>query len=739
MGYLMTSVKKAGAKKTGVKKGLVASFEVVANQGYTEFDGPQAYEGFPARVSLPMAQGEWKGDEALVVKDGKGKPVTAVVRPFLRWPDGSVRVWEVWLSVNMKRGERATYGLHLAKTAGAKVAGAGAFGPKACEVVLTLGDGRMLKTTVSLEGGKDALGVVNREFAFTLREGQGEPMFEGAIVQRLWSWYAGTEWEVRVTNLHGNDDTTDVKGLRLNFELPGELAADPKYLVRQTSFTASGHPCLTERPNVIDIKARGFVHAPDASQLGEDESRYPAYERGGYVLALAPWVAVKDKDQAWVLVMPEAVERMPKGWKIEGKKVSVDLHPADSPMLQWRQGMTLYQRIVLAKLPVSGAGSAENAQIESAAQAWLRPAILTVEAKAYRAAGWRIPFVYEPEKYPRTEFKYRDSFNFGWNYGTFDYGDQIAGSKGGGAVTPGSKGVSRNLEYDFPAVAAKDFARTGVYHMYRMCQDSARHMMYTDFVAKSTDQWKQGGIVHHSTDHTSGSAYPSHMWAEGMVLYYQLSGDAYARSVFERVGDFYNKYINERFSTVQSTAREVGWLLIAMSAVYDVTRDEKYLDGIKKVVDFNLDQGRKKFFPTDACFTIGVAIIGLDRSREFHRNKETKKFILDLLDWMIEERSDGIGLFEYWKDPEKGAIPYIQTHFPEAMNIGYLISGDEKYLKSAWRNYMMHLDGALLTVENRAREPECGYAAGNYISWQGCLASFAKKGWLGKVQYPEPW
>jgi hypothetical protein len=719
---------------TSAKKGLVASFEVVANQGYTDFDGPQAYEGVPARVSVPMKQGACGADETLVVKDERGKAVTAVVRPFLFWPDGSVRVLEVWVGVNLKRGERAEYGVYQAKGAVAKLKGAGAFGPGACDVVLTLGDGRMLKTTVKLDGGKNSAAVVTREFGFKLAaDDKSEPMFEGAIVQKLWSWYAGTEWEMRLTNLHGDDDTTSVKGVRLTFDLP--VGPDPKYVVRQTSFTAAGHPCLNERANPIDIKARGYVHAPNAQELGEDESRYPAYERGGYVLALAPWVAVKDKESAWVLIMPEAVERMPKGWRIEGGKAAVDLHPADSPMLEWRQGMTLYQRLVLVRL----GAEANNARIESEAQAWLRPAILTVDAKRYRDAGWRIPFVYEPAKYPRTEFKYRDSFNFGWNYGTFDYGDQIAGTKGGGAIAPGSKGVSRNLEYDFPAVAAKDFARTGVYHMYRMCQDSARHMMYTDFVAKSTDQWKQGGIVHHSYDHTSGSAYPSHMWAEGMVLYYQLSGDAYARSVFERVGDFYNKYINERFSTVQSTAREVGWLLIAMSAVYDVTRDEKYLDGIKKVVDYNLDRGRKQFFPTDACFTIGVAIIGLDRSREFHRNKESKKFILDLLDWMIEERSDGTGLFEYWRDPEKGAIPYIQTHFPEALNIGYLISGDEKYLKCAWRNYMMHLDGALLTVENRAREPECGYAAGNYISWQGCLASFAKKGWLGKVQYPEPW
>jgi hypothetical protein len=262
--------------------------------------------------------------------------------------------------------------------------------------------------------------------------------------------------------------------------------------------------------------------------------------------------------------------------------------------------------------------------------------------------------------------------------------------------------------------------------------------MYTDFVAASTDPWKGGGIVHHSADHTSGSAYPSHMWAEGLTLYYQLSADAHALHVARRVGDFYLKYIRERFHVVQGTAREVGWTLIALAAIYDLTREERYLDGIRRVVDHNLDRGWRQFFPTDACFTVGVAIIGLDRTRHFHRDGDTRRFIVELLDWMMDQRRDGIGLFEYWRDPEQGAIPYIQTHLPEALNIGYLLTGDDCYLRAAYRLYQIHLGGGLLTVQGRFEPPECGYAAGNYISWVGCLQSFAEMGWLERLQYIDP-
>jgi hypothetical protein len=445
-------------------------------------------------------------------------------------------------------------------------------------------------------------------------------------------------------------------------------------------------------------------------------------------------VGVADDEAGWALAIPDAAERQPKAWRIEGRKVIVELHPASSPALEWRQGMAIFQRIFLARLPAN----ATAADFENEGQSWLRQPIVRLDPAVYRTAGWRIPFRYNPRRFPKTEFEFRDSFSFNWTPGTFHWGDQVAAGKGGGSIFPGIKGTARNLEYDFVAVAAKEYARTGFANILRHCRASAEHMMYTDFVAVSNDPWKEGGIPHHCVDHTSGSAYPSHMWAEGLTLYYQLTGDRYALHVARRVGDFYLKYIRERFHVVQGTAREVGWTLIALSAIHDLTREQRYLDGIRRVVDFNLEQGWQKFFPTDATFTIGIAIIGFNRSREFHRDKETQKFILDLLDWMMKDRRDEIGLFEYWRNPEAGAIAYVQAHLPEALNIGYKLSGNERYLRAAFRLYQIHKGGGLLTVQNRYHAPECGFAAGNHISWMGCLQSFAEKGWLDSMQYPEP-
>ena len=524
-----------------------------------------------------------------------------------------------------------------------------------------------------------------------------------------------------------------VRGIRLEFSLPG--TGPVRYYARQACCTAETHPRLVDRKNPLEVRAdEQGLHVPDPAMLGEREADYPPYERGAYLGMVSPWLGVADRGGGWVLVLPDALERRPKAWRIDGHDVTIDLHPEDAAPLEWRQGMTMFQRFMLVRVPAD----ATPADHENEAQSWLRPPVVRMDPDVYRAGGWRIPFRFAPGRFPRTEFRFRDSFNFTWTPGTFHWGDQLTASKSGGPPPAGGNRFARNLEYDFVAVAAKEYARTGVTHLLKLCRAAAEHMMYTDLVAVSSDPWKQGGIAHHCDDHTSGSCYPSHMWAEGLTLYYQLSGDRYALHAAETVGDFYLKYVGERFPVVQGTAREVGWTLIALSAVYDMTRQPRYLEGIKRVVDHNLDRGVGEFFPTDATFTHGVAIIGLDRARDFHRDADIRDFILGVLDWMMAARRDEIGLFEYWRDTELGAIPYVQAHLPEALNIGYRLSGDEKYLHAAWRLYQIHMDGGLLTVQNRYGPPECGFAAGNHITWMGCLQSFAEKGWLEQLQYGSP-
>ncbi len=705
------------------KNTRLLSFEVESNYGWIETAGPSVYRDHPVRLSIPLAPKVCAPDDALEVRDEKGNVVPSSFHAFMKWPDDSVRAWELWFPANLKRGEKKSFSIHRAdKSKAPKATPQFLQQPSRFMISALTGDESRSNQPVDLGEIKTdssrALSPYEDEKEFALGMGPSRPLFHGAIVRKAYSWYPGIELEIRVTNF-GPDEVMKVRGLRLEFDLPCEPA---RYCVRHARNTAD-FPRLVEMPTPYSIRADGGgIHVTDCAQLGEDEMKYPSYERGAYLGAVDPWLGIADSKSSWLLVLPDVHERNPKAWRIDGKRVTIDLHPEDSNPLDWRQGMTLFQRLHLIRMPAK----TTLEEFENEAQSWLRPPIVRLDADTYRKAGWRIPFRFEPERFPKTEYEFADTFAFGWTRGTFHWGDLIQGNK------------ARNLEYDFVAVAAKEFARTGVQHLLKHCRASAEHMMYTDFVVVNDDPWREGGIPAHCADHTSGSAYPSHMWAEGLTLYHQLTGDRYALHVAKRVGDFYLKYIRDRFQVVDGTGREMGWTLIALSAIYDLTREEHYLEGIRKVVDHYLAKGVGAFFPTDACFTIGIGIIGFNRSREFYREKETRKFMLGVLDRIMGNRLDRIGHYEYWHDSETGAIPYIQSHLPEALNIGYKLSGDERYLRSAFRQFQIHKGGGLLTVQPRYQAPECGFAAGNHISWMGCLQSFAEKGWLDEFQYPEP-
>ncbi|MBI4024860.1 MAG: hypothetical protein HY360_07740 [Verrucomicrobia bacterium] len=198
-----------------------------------------------------------------------------------------------------------------------------------------------------------------------------------------------------------------------------------------------------------------------------------------------------------------------------------------------------------------------------------------------------------------------------------------------------------------------------------------------------------------------------------------------------------DEYIHARFDVIKATGREGGWTLIALGALYDLTREERYLEGIRRVVDWYLSQKPGEFFPENGSYFVGIALIGLDRVRSFYRDKEIQKFIPGILDWQIENRMSGEGLFDFHFDSESEGGCAVQAAMPEALNIGWLISGDERYLRVALRQFQFWEAGTLFhSIGNVATDSRV--AASAQFSWMGCLQSFAEKGWLDRMQLDDP-
>lgn len=687
--------------------------------------GAREYRDFPVRLSMPSPAGLLSPEEALELRDADGHPVPACIRPLLLWADGSVRVWEVSFPAILQRLATAEYRLLRSTGTPVKVAERLLVMPTEFTVLLVLEDGAEMRARVSFPplfapvDGRAA--CFEDEQPFALRKYGEFGTFQGVLTRKAWNWYPGVEMAVRLTNCH-HAETATVRAVRIECDLPGHGPC--RYLAQRAAATIEGQYAV-ERAAPFAVRAdAGGIHVSDLAQFGQVETDYPPYERGVYLQATASWLGMADGESGWVLHVPEAVERMPKGWTIEGRHVTIDVHPGWADPLTWRQGMTLYQCFALARI----ARDASAEAFANEGECWWRPPIVRIADDAYRQAGWRIPFDYDPRRHPKTEYDIRRTWNFSWSNGAFDFGDDYLKGKG-----------TRNHEYDFIGCAMKEYARTGHHELFKLGKAAAEHMMYTDFVPFSADPWKEGGVPAHCTYHNTGSAYPSHMWVEGLLLYYMISGDRYALQVATRVGDFFLKNVHERMKLVEWTGRERGWTLVALGALYDVTREARFLEGAKLVVDRYIDADLETLALRDATFCIGVGLIGLDRIRPFYRGEDIAKFIPWVLDWLMEHRCDGLGIFDYWYDAERDSFYWIQAHLPEALNIGYRLTGDVRYLQAAWRLYMIHQGGGQLTVEDQFRPSESGIAGGYHISWtMGCLASFAERGWLVPLQYRAP-
>jgi len=710
------------------------TFEIRSNYTFgssMEPSGP-SYRDFPVRLSIPSAEGAFTTKQKMELRDEKGSVVPASIAPFIHWSDGSVRAWEVKLPVTLGLCEKRQYKLvsvtKQKSTIGSRQSAIEL--PSRVTLHVSLSDGTSLQARIGLN--KD-------ENPFALKKGDAT-IFDGVLQRRTWPHYPGIELAIRITNVLRGTEVLGVKSVRLEFDLP--LTGQPRYTVQQWFHSRDRSmptPRYVQSEKSFTLRANhGDVRVTDIAQLGEDASHYPSYERPG-IPVVSYWIAATASNATWLLLVDEACQRFPKQWSIHGTRAVIDLHPEDAHPLEWRQGMSMFQRIHLVQLPASASGD----EMHNEAFAWQRPPLVTVDSDVYRMAGWRIPFRHDPAKFPKIENKFRDLFYFQWYPGTFYWGDESDDLSISEylALPPDQRPRARprNGEYDITAAAAKEYARTGRGEFFRMCRNAAEHLMYTDFVAVSDDPWKEGGVPAHTKNHTSGAAYPSHMWIEGLTLYYQLSGDPYALHVARRIGQFIVKYASERGKIMWVTPREGGWGLISLGALYDLTRDEEILEGIRLFVDSALRHEPKDFCPMAGVFMTAIGMVGLDRVRPFYRDKEISKFIPSVLDWVIENRMSPNGIFDFHFDAEREVGWHIEAVIPEALNIAYKITGNEKYLRHSWRQFQFWNSGTLFHVlgsDPNVRDSRLAACA--QLSWMGSLASFAEKGWLQTAQFPDP-
>ncbi|MBE5828026.1 MAG: hypothetical protein E7305_01035 [Butyrivibrio sp.] len=259
--------------------------------------------------------------------------------------------------------------------------------------------------------------------------------------------------------------------------------------------------------------------------------------------------------------------------------------------------------------------------------------------------------------------------------------------------------VWTNNEYDYPHAMYMMYARSGVRRFFDYANVAAWHWMDVDVCHYSSDPLRIGGQWEHTRRHTGGSEAGagsqgemvcSHEWVEGLIDLYHFTGDKRALDTAIGIGENVLRLLETPMYQVagESSARETGWALRTLTALFVETHDTKWLSKCEWIVSqfeaWNERYGGWLAPYTDNTtirvgFMISVAVGSLMRYYRVFPSEKLREMMIRAIDDLTENFMTPQGIFVYKELPSLSRNG-TNTLLLEAMAIGYELTGDEKYL-----------------------------------------------------------
>lgn len=255
-----------------------------------------------------------------------------------------------------------------------------------------------------------------------------------------------------------------------------------------------------------------------------------------------------------------------------------------------------------------------------------------------------------------------------------------------------------NNEYDFPHACMLMFAKSGIRRFLDYCLVAANHQIDVDVCHYSTNPLFAGGQWEHTQGHSiHGEMVCSHQWVEGILDCYHATGDERYYETAIGIGENILRLLATPMYQKEGSfnARETGWALRTLSALYVETHDEKWLAKSDWIVnqfkEWAAAYGGWLAPYTDNTvirvpFMISVAVGSLMRYYRAIPRDDIRTMILNAVDDMIENCLLENGLFYYKELPSlnrQGNNPLVL----EALAIAYELSGNKKYLHAGFKTY----------------------------------------------------
>lgn len=258
--------------------------------------------------------------------------------------------------------------------------------------------------------------------------------------------------------------------------------------------------------------------------------------------------------------------------------------------------------------------------------------------------------------------------------------------------------VWSNNEYDYPHSCAMQYARTGIRRFLDYNFVAASHWMDVDVCHYSRNPLYIGGQWEHTAGHVkNGIMVCSHEWVEGLLDYYHFSGDERGLDTALGIGNNVMALLDTPMYAVpgESNARETGWALRTLVALYVETSDEKWLSKCQWIIDsfkkWEDEYGGWLAPYTDNTavrvgFMIGVAAGSIIRYYRLFPSEDIKKMLLGAIDDVIDNCKLPNGLFQYKELPSL-ARNGNNSLLLELLAIGFELTGDISYLSHGLRTF----------------------------------------------------
>ncbi len=304
-------------------------------------------------------------------------------------------------------------------------------------------------------------------------------------------------------------------------------------------------------------------------------------------------------------------------------------------------------------------------------------------------------------------------------YGMLNFGDgpdpgYTAQGRGAGNL------VWTNNEYDFPHAMYMMYARSGIRRFLDYANIAAQHWMDVDVCHYSSDPLRMGGQWEHTRRHTGGSEEGrgckgemvcSHEWVEGLLDLYHFTGDERALETALGIGENVRRLLETPMYQVpgESSARETGWALRTLTALFLETHDTKWTEKCEWILSqfkaWNDRYGNWLSPYTDNTairvgFMISVAVGSLMRYYRAFPSDELRSLMLGAIDDLTENFMTGQGIFVYKELPSLSRNG-TNTLLLEAMAIGYELTGDDKYLRFGKKTFDRSIVGTGPSLGNK--------------------------------------